>query len=186
MIDCISYSKQSNHTRMPEQTDYHQEFLEYMNKAEGVTVDPDKANAARSELIADQVKDELERAKKGDYAVPREEVDRKTRIDSFPKGEHIETDMTREELEVEIVKLSMARDVLIEFIKNPTLPGFENTQEVELTSLEDSELNIPQEVRDAVGVLAALNFSAELTLFDTPEEINIRLETDKKVLNSIK
>ena len=123
--------------------------------------------------------------KRGYRATLKDEPEKSDIIKSYPQGELLKTDMTKEELQKAVAELTEARQIITSFMKSPTVEGFDNLHEMTLFDLEKSGLELPSEVNSAVGILAKYDFDGETNLWELPEEMKKIIEKDKLILENL-
>jgi hypothetical protein len=153
-------------------------FEKYKKEKEetGVPIDPRAVTAGKREM---------ELGEKGDFAVYADEPTRDKKIKSYPQGELLKTDMTKEELQKAVADLTLARQTITAFMEYPTVEGFDNLHKQTLFDLEKSGPELPEDVSESVSILAKYDFDGDINLWELPEEIKKVIDKDTLILQNL-
>lgn len=130
-------------------------------------------------------KKEMELGEKGGFPIYGDEPDKKERFKNEPEGTLYKTNLTVEELEEEILGLTVARKTIVLFLEKPSIEDFEITRETTLFDLENKLIGQTGELNKAVSDLSKYNFDGDTTLFDLPEEIKRIIGKDTLTLEHL-
>lgn len=163
---------------MEEEYDPRKRFEEYLKENEGKPIDKLAEAAAKIELSEGQ---------KIDYAVYKDEPDRKTKFKGYPEGELYKTNLSKQELEDEILNLSEAKKIIISFLEKPIIENedFKITRETTLFDLEEKLKEGGTLISKTVSDLAKYDFDGYIALYDLPQEIEERIKKEKIILEHL-
>jgi hypothetical protein len=147
---------------MPETNEAREAFEKYLKENEGKPVSPIARDAARREM---------ELGAKGGFAVYGDEPDKRKLAESYPEGELYKTDMSELELGQEVTNLTNARNVVVGYLNNPTVPGFDHPKDTTILAVENLGSELPKDLASAISNMSKNEIHADVLLYDIPQEI---------------